>query len=271
MLSLLFATVALAQPAPQAQRPQCVVDDYTVSVRRVAVTRSLLISFGEEGPTTEPLEQMVVYLEAKGNTEEAAARLCGFDPAARLVTDTGVTLEATGTPLEPGRAEAGAYRLEAPPEDAATVAVEGELVAYAFIDEADLEFGLDEADVTEQTECLSVTFQGYGTPDDPQRARFHLVITPPEGEEPGGPRSWPQVQYVAALIGADGTECTPNSTSSSSSGGPVLREYDFEFGFAPPGDFQPARISFRVTVPIDPSVRVPFRIGNVPLPRAPGR
>jgi len=270
MLSLLLAGLALAPPAAQAQRPQCVAEDYTISVKRVAVTRSLLLDFGEEGPTTEPLEQMVVYLEAKGNTDDATAKLYRFDPVARVITNAGAALEASGGAPDTNRPQTGAYRLEAPPADATGITVEGELLTYALVDEMDVDFNLNDADVEEETEHLKLTFLGYGTPDDPQRARFKLVLTVPP-DPAGGPTYWPQVQPEAVLVGADGTECTPNSTSSSSGGGEGNFTWDLEYGFQPQGDFQPARINFRVSCPMDPTVRVPFKIENVPLPRAPGR
>jgi len=268
MLSLLLATVALAQPVPQAQqedpRPRCEVEGYTIRVSSVVQTREWKLELRNPGAETQAHHRLVVSLSIEPRDGTAGATLKGTDPVAQGVTDTGVALTQPDDVQQNGPSVEGMIVLDPVPPSARSIAsLEGNLVLYAEVAEEEFEFDVAQPGVVQDCEEVTIEFVGYGI-KDPNTAEFRFTV--PAGMSEDAPFGFPEMDIQVALIGADGTESSNRGwTQSAHTEGQTLR-VEQQFRFQPPEGLEPTTLRCNLTMPRDPTVRLPFRIENIPLP-----
>ena len=68
------------------------------------------------------------------------------------------------------------------------------------------------------------------------------------------------------LVGADGAQRAPNSSSSTGGGNGGVRRFTQTFGFGQADDIEPAKLKYSVVVPRDPARTLQYRFENIPLP-----
>jgi len=262
-----LSAIAYAQPQPAQQddaRPRCELEGYTIYVSSVVQTREWKLELRERGAQTVATHWLRVFLSVEPRDEAAKAALGGTDPVAQGLTDTGVVLTQPDDIPQYGPSIEPMIVLDPVPADARTIAsLEGNLVLYAEMPEAEFEFDVAQAGAIEEWGEVTIEFVGYGA-DDPSTALFR--VTMPAAAAEGAPMGFPEMDTQAALIGADGTESPKRGWSQEGHGDGQTLKFEQEFRFQPREGFEPTTLRYKLTMPRDPTVRLPFRIENIPLP-----
>jgi hypothetical protein len=259
--------------AEKDDRPRCMVEGYEIGLNSVSISDVRSLDLKDRGQPVQVQHDLQLQVSVEGVLDEAMGAMYGLHPAVRAVTDTGLILAPRQTELMSGGYWGSQPVVQTmialePPTDNSTklVSLEGDLVLYADVEHAEFEFGLDEKGTTKKTDQATVTFKGYAPEDCSVSFELAIPANPPPAA--GQPYWSLNPQYEVSLLGADGAGRAPNSANSGGSGDGKTLRYQQRFGFDQAQGFQPTKVSYKVTVPRNPTKRVRYKFENVPLPVA---
>ena len=252
------------------QAPRCLVGPYEIVVDSLSVqrTRSLNLRNPARGPRLD--ERLSIQLVAQSDDDEAMVAVLGFDPNVTCVTDTGAKLEPLQKDLWGGghgfeSTVQGWLSLGPPPEGAKQIAtLEGDLVLYAKVDRAEVEFTPDEVGATKQAGDVSVKLEELNR----QTGFVRIQTALPRPAQEFGQRlaSIGTPAFEVSLLDGQGKAVPCSGRGYSGGGGEGVYRYDQQYSFQLTTGFVPAKLRYRMSIPRHPSERQTYTFENLPLP-----